>query len=74
MYVRTTNALWWYLGRALKFVVSCPPPARADTLSSTGAQELGWMALYVLLFPLPSFPLCRRRGQGDLLILRPTYA
>ena len=72
MYVLTTNALWWY--RPSSEIRGFVPPARADTLSSTGAQELGWMALYVLLSPLCSSPLCRRRERGDWLILRPTYA
>ena len=60
MYVPTTNALWYRSSSEIRGLC-----ARLDTLSSTGAQALGWMALYVLSPPpsTPSFPFCRYRGQ-----------
>lgn len=58
MYVRTTNGLWYRSTSDIRGLC-----ARVDTLSSTGAQELGWMALYVtvsyFLPPLPPLPLSR---------------
>jgi len=52
MYVRTTNALCYRSSSEIRGLC-----ARADTLSSTGAQQLGWMALYVLsLYFLPFLP------------------
>ena len=63
MYVRTTNALWYRSSSKIRGLC-----ARADTLSSTGAQQLGWMALYVFslyfLPPLPAPSLCCYRGRS----------